>query len=78
MGRTISVAISSPPPLEKNDQLQPQSNTPVFKPAIRIAPESKLSFVPISVQKASLSTHKNTITTAPKTNSDFRQMLLKK
>lgn len=78
MGRTISIAISSPPPLEKNERFQPtQTNNPVHKIAIRTAPESRLAFVPTSVQKAS-TTIKNTILTAPKSNSDFRKMLLKK
>lgn len=77
MGRCISVAISSPPPLEKHDRFQAQSNVPVYKPAIRTAPESRLAFVPLSVQKATI--NKNlAITSAPKSNSDFRKMLLKK
>ena len=78
MGRTINIAISSPPPLEKNERFQqPQTNNPVHKIAIRTAPESKLAFVPSSVQKASTSI-KTSVLSAPKSNSDFRKMLLKK
>lgn len=79
MGRKLSVAISAPPPPQPQHPHhadQNYGNVPKHKPAIRSAPESRLSFVPTSVQRAKQLPSASA--TTPKTNNDFRNMLLKK
>jgi RNA recognition motif-containing protein len=78
LGRTLSVAISAPP--AHDDKLETTNpfivpNQPVHRSAPRTDQKSRLSFVPASVQKASVVKEGNG--TAPKSNSDFRKMFMK-
>ena len=76
--KALSVEISRPPPRQKGQQAGPSlgAGATGAPPGSRGKGRSQLSFVPRAV--ASSSSNGNGSSSAPKSNADFRSMLLKK
>lgn len=83
MGRTLTVAISAPPaPADTHaSRLMPGNQIASLggnrKPQGKNEQKSRISFIPASVQKAASHKESPPAETAPKTNADFRKLLLK-